>query len=634
MTDKPTAQDPARAGRQLDMALTGAQQNLALLLSQARANRIEPDYLVGRLESLSRLLEEITAERRDAGQQKRLAALYEVSRLIGSSLDLQTVLNQVMDAIIQLTGAERGFLMMLNDDGELVPVVARNIDQQTLESGEFHVSRTVTRQVVETGQPVLTTNAQEDPRFAGQMSVIANALRSIMATPLRVRGRVTGVVYVDNRARTGLFSQEDLAALDAFAGQAAVAIDNARLFGETDQALQARVEELSMLRRVDRELNEAIGGGAVAQVTLDWATRMAGASSGALGLVEKGADEQPVLRIIACRDCSHLPEGIAEGVLLPLGRHTALARVIAESETHSQQAEEGVPAQKLLFVPIRYENRTIGVIMLGAEHEFSEEQRDLVSRMADRAAVSIQNTRLFEAVRAADRAKSEFVSVVAHELKVPMTSISGYADLLKLGGPVTEQQQDFIEKIKNNVTRMKVLVSDLSDISRIESGHLRMEIKPVPPAQVIQAAVEGAQTQIEERGHRLVLEVQPDLPPVQADQNRLTQVLLNLLSNAYKYTPDGGTITLRAWQEGAAVYFCVRDTGIGMTPEEVQKLGTKFWRADNDHAISQPGTGLGFTITRNLITLMQGELTIESQPGQGSAFTFSIPVAQAQAASA
>lgn len=152
MTDSSSAQNRTSA-RELDIALASARQNITLLISQTRANRIEPDYLLGRLDSLAQLLEKLVAERRTADDQQQLAALYDVSRLIGSSLDLQTVLDQVMDAIIKLTGAERGFLMLLDDDGNLVPQVARNIDQKTLDSGEFHVSRTVTRQVVDSGQP-------------------------------------------------------------------------------------------------------------------------------------------------------------------------------------------------------------------------------------------------------------------------------------------------------------------------------------------------------------------------------------------------------------------------------------------------------------------------------------------------
>lgn len=613
--------------REIDIALASARQNITLLISQARANRIEPEYLMGRLDSLAQLLETLVAERRTVDDQQQLAALYEVSHLIGSSLDLQTVLDQVMDAIIKLTRAERGFLMLLDDDGNLVPQVARNIDQTTLDSGEFKLSRTVTRQVVDSGQPVLTTNAQEDPRFAGQASVIANALRSIMATPLRVRGRVTGVVYVDNRARAGLFKPTDLAALDAFAGQAAVAIDNARLFAETDQALQERVSELSQLRRVDRDLNEAISAGQVATVTLQWAARMAEAMGGVLGLLNTGSDDTVFLTIgRMVGDAAYLPPGLTEGASIFVNGYPALTRALKATETY----ETNQSGQYTLFVPIRAENRPIAMIILGAGHAFSPDQRDLVARMADRAAVAIQNTRLFEAVKAADRAKSEFVSVVAHELKVPMTSIAGYADLLKMAGAVTEQQAEFIGRVKDNVNRMKVLVTDLSDISRIESGNLRMTLAPIDPVAILTQAQDGASTQIADRGHTLVEDIPRNLPAVLADENRLTQVLLNLLSNAYKYTPDGGTITLSAWQTNGVVAFSILDTGIGMTEEEIARLGTKFWRADHDHAINQPGTGLGFAITRNLITLMGGDLTIQSKPGEGSRFTFTLPVATGQ----
>ena len=146
--------DPKRTSSELNLALINARQNITVLRSQAQSKKVDPTYLDERLAALDQLLEEITTSHRDSIHQKRLGILYEVSRVIGSSLDLQTVLNQVMDAIIQLTEAERGFLMLLDDDGKLQVRVARNFDQETLESGEFAVSRTITRQVVNTGRPL------------------------------------------------------------------------------------------------------------------------------------------------------------------------------------------------------------------------------------------------------------------------------------------------------------------------------------------------------------------------------------------------------------------------------------------------------------------------------------------------
>jgi signal transduction histidine kinase len=256
---------------------------------------------------------------------------------------------------------------------------------------------------------------------------------------------------------------------------------------------------------------------------------------------------------------------------------------------------------------------------------FNEDAQALASRLADRAAIAIENGRLYEAVQRANRAKSEFVSLVAHELKVPMTSIRGYADLLAVVGPVNDQQKDFVTTIKRNVQRMTVLVSDLNDISRIESGQMQIKWEQVNLRSVVDEAKEAVLQQIEEAGHSYVEDVPTELPPVRGDRSRVIQVLVNLLSNAYKYTPTGGKIMLRAVNQAGRVSISVTDTGIGMTPEQLAKLGTKFWRADHEQVTSQPGTGLGLAITRNLLNLMSGELNIESQPGRGSTFTLTLP---------
>ncbi len=166
----------------------------------------------------------------------RLYALVDMGKVINSSLDLTTVLNEVMDTIISLTGAERGFLMLSNRTGVLEFRVARNMARETLEEEEFSISSTIANRVAEQGEPVLTTNAQEDPRFTGQHSVAIYNLRSILCVPLKVKGQVTGVIYADNRIRSGAFTQRDLNILTAFANQAAVAIENARLFNDLQRS--------------------------------------------------------------------------------------------------------------------------------------------------------------------------------------------------------------------------------------------------------------------------------------------------------------------------------------------------------------------------------------------------------------
>jgi signal transduction histidine kinase len=232
------------------------------------------------------------------------------------------------------------------------------------------------------------------------------------------------------------------------------------------------------------------------------------------------------------------------------------------------------------------------------------------------------------------RADSEFVDFVAHELKQPMTAIQGYAKMLTMGigGELTPTQQEFVQVINSNVDRMGKLVNDLLEISRLEAGRTQLHLAPISMRSIVDESVDSARAEIERRRHTLTLDVPEDLPRVWGDRERLAQILTNLLSNAYRYTPDGGHIEIqvsRSEDAGAApghLLVSVRDSGIGMSPAELLRLEEKFFRADHDLVLTQPGTGLGVSIARGLIALHGGELSVESEPGRGSTFRFTVPI--------
>lgn len=216
----------------LASARGGSEKSLQDLLAFASSAATIAQQLEARLpqfdKELARLQGDLTARTKE---HEQLSALYEVTRLINSTLDLEEVLKRVMDTIIELTGAERGFLMLIDDEtGELEFKVAREMDRKTIDDSSFQISRTIVRQVASDGVPIVTTNAQADPRFRAQESVVSYSLRSILCVPLRVKDKITGVVYADNRIKHGLFGDRDRDLLAAFANQAAVAIENARLF--------------------------------------------------------------------------------------------------------------------------------------------------------------------------------------------------------------------------------------------------------------------------------------------------------------------------------------------------------------------------------------------------------------------
>ncbi len=246
-------------------------------------------------EAIERLRQEWQAQQRE---EEELRALVQVSRAVNSTLDLATVLSQVMDHIIELTGAERSFLMLINEAGELEFKVARNLDRETIAGSSFDISRTIAYTVAREGQPVVTTNAQADPRFRSQESVIGYNLRSILCVPLRFREKVTGVIYADNRIRTGLFGDSDRNLLAAFADQAAIAIENARLFQQVKQQL----EQITEMKTLMDNVFTSIPSGVISTDIVDKITLFNRAAELILGVPTYRAIHQPYRAVLPMKE--------------------------------------------------------------------------------------------------------------------------------------------------------------------------------------------------------------------------------------------------------------------------------------------------------------------------------------------
>ena len=545
----------------------------------------------------------------------RLEALYRVSQVLGTSLDLDEVLNQVMDAVIGLTGAERGFLMLLNPDtGELDLRAARNYEQETLTPKEVEFSRTVIQTVVKNGEGVVSTDAQKDPRFAGQDSIVFFSLRSILCAPLRARGEVIGVIYVDNRAQSGIFTPADLNLLNAFATQSAIAIENARLYTRTDKALAERVAELETLSKVDHELSSHLDMDAVTALTEKWALAETGASR--CLLIHQQEDGSLALM--------NKPSQPADG-----GLDEALSQAVRQALTAGSAVgldpTDGIPAR--LVVPVQCAGQPACALVVERHEPFGDAARQFLPRLSSRAAAAMENARLYEAVQEANKAKSKFVSVVTHELRIPMTSIKGYTDLLRQGavGPINDMQKNFLGVIRNNVERMSALVSDLSDISHLETGRLKLNSTFLNLADQIQEIAATLTPRFQDKQQTLEIEATGDLPKVFADPNRLAQVLTNLISNANKYTPNAGKVWVGARTEGDMVRVEVKDTGIGISEEDQAGLFGQFFRSESPEVREQQGWGLGLNVAKRLVALMGGEIGAISAVGQGSTFWFTLP---------
>jgi signal transduction histidine kinase len=299
----------------------------------------------------------------------------------------------------------------------------------------------------------------------------------------------------------------------------------------------------------------------------------------------------------------------------------------------------------MIAVPIIVKERILGVLATSITHpgrQFTQADLRLALALADRAALAIENSRLYaqerrlrqeleslnQEVQEANRLKTEFVTVVTHELRSPLTSIAGYIELLlEEDYEGAEARRDYLQIVKRNAYRLLELSNDLLDIARIEAGKLELKRVPLDLGGVIYEVSGALRPQIEAKGQHLRLDLAAHLPVVTGDPERVTQILLNLVSNAHKYTPPGGSITIATRAERTGVCIAVQDTGIGLSAEEQQQLFTKFFRAQHPLVREAGGTGLGLAIVHALVALHGGTITVVSAPGQGSTFNVTLPAA-------
>jgi PAS domain S-box-containing protein len=376
------------------------QKIVAYQADLAREEETLPKDIASDLERLEDLLYQIQDQAKEIeNERQKLEALGEIGHVINSSLDLETVLNEVMDTIIGLTRAERGFLMLHNRQGDMNIVVARNWDRTSVEPDDFEISSTVVKEVVKTGESVHTTNAQIDPRFSEQESIVAHNLRSILCVPLKVRGKLMGVIYTDDRVRAGMFEAADLSLLYTFADQAAVALDNARLYSEAT----LRAEEAHALITTARSISSSLDFETVLNLIAEQARDLLHADASRIHLLDQDSN---ILRCLVLLDpepdeLGSLEVKMGEG-LTGYVAETGRPLVVNNAATHPMSVQvldtpEDEP-ECLALAPLRMRNRTMGVMTvrrIGLDHPFTQSQLDLLDAFAVQAAVAIENAHLY-----------------------------------------------------------------------------------------------------------------------------------------------------------------------------------------------------------------------------------------------
>ncbi|MEJ2375655.1 MAG: GAF domain-containing protein, partial [Pseudolabrys sp.] len=471
-------------------------------------------------------------------------------------------------------------------------------------------------------------------------------IRTSLAIPL-MRGDALLGVFVARRNVVRDFTDKQIALLKTFADQAVIAIENTRLFNElrerTDdltQALEqqtATAEVLSVMSRSKFDLMPVL------QSVVDTAARLCRADQAVIFRLEDG------LYRFAAGYSLH-PEyleieranPISPGSGTAVGR-TAMSRAVvciedAMSDAGYQVKEQAAVGnlRTIIGVPLLRDGEPIGVIALARSRvePFSEREIELVTTFADQAVIAIENVRLFEEIQEtsrqleeASRHKSQFLANMSHELRTPLNAILGYTELIVDGvyGETPEKVQDALKRITANGRHLLNLINDVLDLSKIEAGQLTLSLADYSMKDVVHSVYAAVEPLAAEKQIGLKAEIAPDLPAGRGDERRLTQVLLNLVSNAIKFT-DEGEVKIRAAADDGHFSVAVVDTGPGISEDDQKKLFQEFQQADSSTTKKKGGTGLGLAISKRIVEMHGGSVGLDSKLGAGSTFSFTVPL--------
>ena len=532
-------------------------------------------------------------------ERDRVQTLYRITTELAASLDLERVLNRSLSLICEAVGAPQASILLLDaGSGHLIHRAALSRQKPLPRGGartKYRLGVGLAGWVLETLEPAIVPNVTQDSRWI-QTDANSQEDKAVLAVPLLSGDAALGVLLLFH-PRSDYFTEDHLQLVMTIGHQLASAINNAHLY----TLVQESAERLGILLRANQA--DAAKSQAILEAIAD-------------GVMVTDAAGQVILfnaaaaRILGTPRRAMLGQNIKDLSGLYGAAGSSWAALVAGWQT--RHADEETP---FIEERLEIEDRTVSV-HLSPVH--------LDTEFLGTVSVFRDITREVEVARM----KSDFVSTVSHELRTPMTSIKGFVDLILLGaaGQVSGEQRRFLNIVKSNVDRLAALVGDLLDLSRIETGRLRLKLEPVSISDVLQNVLDSLRGRIEEKGLELIAEVPGGLPLVVGDRNRLIQILTNLLANAYQYTLSGGQIRVTVSQRDTALQVRVADTGIGISEEDQAKIFGRFFRADHQVVRDTDGTGLGLSIVKSLVELHGGELWLDSTLGKGSEFSFSLPL--------